>query len=550
MLKWLYGRIKFQTVPIIFLTVFYALSASTSVIVALASKGIIDGAVSGNREKLIRYAVYMALIVVAQISLNLINRNLEERIKGKVEIAFKSNLLRQIMRKDYAKVTSYHSGEMQIRLFNDVKYITDGIVLIIPNVVSMITRLVCALSVMIALDKMFAVVFFVAGILMFLISKTFRGSLKHLHKKVQETDGKTRSFMQEAIESLLVIKAFSSEKKVSDKADELQEINYKAKMKRRTFGILANSAFSFVFQAGYVGALVWGGFKLYSDTISYGTLTAILQLVNQIQAPFTSLSGILPQYYGILASAERIMDVENLPDEERGTEDPYDGHVLYDKMTAIKFEDITFSYGRDTVLENSSMTINKGDFVAIMGISGIGKSTLLKLLLGVFSNYQGSIFVDTPGGKIPADRNTRKLFSYVPQGNMLLSGTIRENITFINETATEEEIRQAIEISCASAFISELPDGLETVIGEKGMGLSEGQIQRLAIARSILSGAPVLLLDEATSALDEETELRFLQNLKALNNVTCVIISHKRAALNICNKHVQILDKKIVTEEK
>ena len=183
-----------------------------------------------------------------------------------------------------------------------------------------------------------------------------------------------------------------------------------------------------------------------------------------------------------------------------------------------------------------------------MGISGIGKSTLLKLLLGVFNLNFGEIYLDTNNGKIPIDKNTRRLFSYVPQGNMLISGTIKDNITFINPDASDAEIEEAIRISCAKQFIDELPLGLETVIGEKGLGLSEGQVQRLAIARSLLADSPILLLDEATSALDEKTEKEFLTNLKALDNVTCIIVSHKKAALDICNKTIQIKNGKIISE--
>ena len=200
------------------------------------------------------------------------------------------------------------------------------------------------------------------------------------------------------------------------------------------------------------------------------------------------------------------------------------------------------------ILDKTSLSIKKGDFVAIMGISGIGKSTLLKLLLGVFSVQGGSISLKLSNKDIPVDKHTRRLFAYVPQGNMLLSGTIRENLTFINESATDEQIEQAINVSCAKEFIDELPQGLETVIGEKGMGLSEGQLQRLAIARSLLSGSPVLLLDEATSALDEATEKKLLTNLKCLKNVTCIIVSHKKAALEICNKYVRIENGKIISE--
>ncbi|MBR7060168.1 MAG: ATP-binding cassette domain-containing protein, partial [Eubacterium sp.] len=305
---------------------------------------------------------------------------------------------------------------------------------------------------------------------------------------------------------------------------------------------------SFVFSLGYVFALAFGAYRLIHG-ISYGTVTAMLQLVNQIQSPFAALSGVMPKYFSLIASAERLMEIDSLPDETSQNDSVIKPLEIYENLKSINFNDISFAYDRDVILDNTSLKINKGDFIAIMGISGIGKSTLLKLLLGVFKVDGGNIELELENEKIEVDNKTRKMFSYVPQGNFLLSGTIKENLTFINTQASDEEIEEAIRISCSDSFINELPDGLETVIGERGIGLSEGQLQRLAIARSLLSKAPVVLLDEATSALDEETEKRFLTNLKTLNNKTCIIVSHKKAALEICNKYVQIIDSKIVVEE-
>ena len=242
------------------------------------------------------------------------------------------------------------------------------------------------------------------------------------------------------------------------------------------------------------------------------------------------------------------MEIANLPDEKENNEEDIDVKSTYDKLESIEFSDITFKYDRDVILDDTSLTVNKGDFIAITGISGIGKSTLLKLLIGVLNVQKGSIVLKLKDGEIAVDKHTRQLFSYVPQGNMLLSGSIRDNLTFIHTDVTDEEIENAIKISCADKFIRELPQGIDTVIGEKGLGLSEGQVQRLAIARSMLSDSPVLLLDEATSALDEETEKEFLMNLKKMKNVTCIIVSHKKAALEICNKHVRIENSKIISE--
>lgn len=548
--KWIYGICKKERFKVYTLILTNVFGAALTIAFANFSKNIINAAtIDKSWEKVIIYALGYLALIMTQTALNLIGRSATERCKGKLEWRLKEYMLKVSMKKDYSSITSYHTGELQNRMFNDVTVISDGFTTILPNLIFFIVKLACAFGYLVVIDKIFALVFFVGGVLVFLCTLTFRGTLKKLHKEVQATEGKTRSFIQEAVTSLLVVKAFSAEEKIAEKADELQAVNYKAKMKRRFFGIAANAGINFVFNLGYVFALAFGAYRLLNG-IDYGTVTAMLQLVNQIQAPFANLSGVLPKYFSVLASAERLMEIEALPDEKADNSEDIDAAATYEKLKTIDFKDISFRYDRDIILDNTSLSINKGDFVAIMGISGIGKSTLLKLLLGVFKVESGKILLTTDDSEIPVDYHTRHLFSYVPQGNFLLSGTILENLKFINENATDEEVNEAVRISCAKQFIDELPDGLNTVIGERGIGLSEGQLQRLAIARSLLSNSPVMLLDEATSALDENTEMEFLTNLKELKNKTCIIVSHKRAALEICNKHIQIIDSKIVMEEK
>lgn len=260
-----------------------------------------------------------------------------------------------------------------------------------------------------------------------------------------------------------------------------------------------------------------------------------------------SLAVIFPKYYSMIASGERLMEIEEIDNETGKHCDNLD--KLYNDMQSICGNNLVFSYGRNAVLKNADFEINKGDFVVVTGISGIGKSTLIKLLLGVYMPQCGEIyFSENNGNKIHVDDGTRQLFSYVPQGNMLFSGTLKDNITFIKDDAKQEEIDRAIKISCSYDFISELPDGINTVIGEGGMGLSEGQIQRIAIARALLTDAKILILDEATSALDEDTERRFLSNLREYeNDITLILISHKKAAFSICDKEMTIKNKKIIT---
>ncbi|MBQ9530881.1 MAG: ABC transporter ATP-binding protein [Eubacterium sp.] len=549
-LKWIYSICRSERFKVYLLVLTNVIHGVLTIVFAGFSKKIIDAAtVDKSFEKVIYYALMFLGVLVFQLCLNLISRSTSERCKAKIEWHLKQYMLKSIMKKDYASVSKYHTGELQNRMFNDVTVISDGFTTILPSVLFFLVRLISAFTYLVIIDKIFAVVFLVGGIAVFLCTQMFRKTLKRLHKDVQATEGKTRSFIQEAVTSLLVVKSFSVEKKIASEADELQSENYKAKMKRRFFGIAANAGISFVFSLGYVFALGFGAYRLMHG-ISYGTVTAMLQLVNQIQSPFAALSGVMPKYFSLVASAERLIEIDSLPDETSENSAIKNPAEVYERLKSINFNDISFSYDRDIILDNTSLNINKGDFIAIMGISGIGKSTLLKLLLGVFKVQDGNIELELDNEKIEVDNKTRRMFSYVPQGNFLLSGTIRDNLTFINDDVTEEEIEEAIRISCSDSFISELPEGIETVIGERGIGLSEGQLQRLAIARSLLSKAPVILLDEATSALDEETEKRFLTNLKMLDEKTCIIVSHKKAALEICNKHVQIVDSKIVVEEK
>lgn len=512
---------------------------------AIFAKLIIDSAQKGDKDRLIHNAIILLLVIVAQISLKLLSKALEVRISGRLEMKYKSKLFESILKKDYLKISQYHSGELMTRLTSDVTVVSQAVTTIMPAIASMLTRLVCAFAVLFALDKWFALLFLIAGLVLFVFTRIFRGSMKKLHKAVQETDGSVRSFMQESIESVLVIKIFNVGKKIMERAERLQKDNLDAKIKKNRWSIFANLGFSAAFSLGYLFGLVWSGVKLCTGSMSFGTLTAIMQLISQVQAPFTSLSGIVPQYYSMIASAERIIEIENLSASKSLNDKNINTEKVYSEMQELRFDNVSFGYGRDSVIENADFTIKKNDFTVISGISGIGKSTLFKLLVGVVPPDSGRIYIKCGDNEYGIDKYMRGLFAYVPQGNMLFSGTIRDNIRFVNSSAGETEIMRAAEISCADKFINELPDGLDTVLLENGHGLSEGQIQRLAIARAVLSDAPILLLDEATSALDEKTEKQVLSNIRELKNKTCVIISHKAAAFEICDTELRIADKKI-----
>lgn len=555
-IKWILRNAKNQRGNIIFLTVLNVLLAGIAVANSYMLRFVINSATGSgffgsSVDERIRgiwvFGVLFASLILGRILMTILSNHLVFKITARLTIDMKTSLYRKILKKKYSQITAYHTGEMLNRLNNDVGTITNAITALIPGVVFVFSKLIGIMVVLFTIDPLFTLLFLCVGLFVFSISLLFKGVLKKYHKLIFETDGKIRSFMQETLSSLLVVKVFRSEEKVVETAEELQEINYKRKSKRNVISLTTHACFNFAFNTAYLFGLFYCGVKIAvgDPFITYGVLSQVLSLVSQISAPINSLTSVIPTYYGAIASAERIIEFEELEDEDCVNDDNFDVETLYSNIASIEFSNIEFNYGRELIFNHTSLSINKGDLVVMTGISGIGKSTLTKLLLGVFPISDGEIYLRLKdGSKITVDRNMRKLFSYVPQGNFLLSGTLRENITFVKSDATEEEIWAAVEFACAD-FIKDLPEGLETKIGEKGLGLSEGQVQRVAIARAILTGAPIILLDEATSALDEATELKLLDNIKKLSDKTCILISHKKAANAVCNKEVRIIDRKI-----
>lgn len=534
--KWIWQTAKPQ-LPLLVLLIFgNALSSVCAVSVALFSKWIVDAAQNGDLDRLFKTGFGLLAIVILQIALRILDNSLSVRISGKLEMACKRRLFSAILQKEYSAVTVYHSGELMTRLTSDITVVTDNATVLLPTATAMVTRLVFAFAVIVSLDVRFALLLLAAGVLLFVFTRAFRSKIKKLHKAVQASDGRLRAFLQESIESLLAVQVFGVQEKVTREADVRQSENFDAKIRRNRWSIAANAGFLAVFSFGTLVTLLWCGWRLAAGAITFGTLTALLQLVNQVQTPLTNLSGLMPKYYSMLSSAERLLEIEDLPDEaQTGAKT-----MPAKEFESARFRGVSFAYGQNEVFTDADFEIRKQDFVVISGISGIGKSTLFKLLLGVLTPDGGEITVTAGGRTYPADKNTRGLFAYVPQGNLLFSGTVRDNIRFIKEDATDEEVLRAAKIACADTFIDELPAGLDTLLGEGGSGLSEGQMQRIAVARAILTDAPVLLLDEATSALDEETEARLLQNIRALENKTCLIISHKKAAYAVCTRELTV----------
>ena len=581
---WLFAQSRAQHGRIVALSALCTVQAAVLVSFALACRSVIDQAVAGNVDGLLASAAILAGVIIAQLVLRLAINSTQERIRARFALELRKSLLDSIFAARFGNVLRFHSGELSNRMFSDVQVVSNGVATIIPSFVSMLMQLVFAIAVLALISPPMVALFAAAALLSFVLARTLRGRLKALHKTVQEKEGAVRVFLQEALEHQLVIRSFGAQPATSARADALQEDHFAAQMRRRGYSIVANASFSFFFNALYAVALTWCAFELLHGTMSYGTLMAVLQLVARIQAPVSSLSGMLPQLYQTLASAERLMEVAELPHSEGCL--PVTAEEFYQRLSGVRMRDLAFSYDDDEAegaavsaggveapsgeepvsLTCADVFVPKGSFVVVEGPSGSGKSTLFKLLLGAYDAdgfaYElaedaaldapaGVVATGAPLADVPAGATTAVsayaasqvppgVFAYVPQDNFLFAGSIRENVAFATPDATDDWVKRACEAACAWDFVEELPLGLDTTIGEHGQGLSQGQLQRLAIARAVCSGAPIMVLDEVTSALDDATEAAVLANIASLSGKTIFVAAHRAKAREFATMRLHV----------
>ena len=537
-LIWILRQVRRRIPAILALTLAQVGQALFSVFFALGTRGVIDSAIGGQPRMFWLACLKQCAIIGVILLCQLLTRHLRERLSADLEKDWKRRLLHGLLHGDYAAVSQYHSAELLNRLNNDVARVNTGVLSIFPNAAAMVTKLIAAVGVLGVLDGRFTLVIAAIGIVVLLATALMRRRLKDLNKQVSTHDGRVSAFLQEAMEKLLMVQAMGVSREMENRADILLEDRYRIQRKKKNISLLANTCISVMYYGAGFLALCWCAWQLLNGRMSFGSLTAVTQLVNQLQAPFVNLSGVMPQYISMIASGERLMELESIQGQPEPME--ADRDTVYASMECLRAEQLSFSYDRERILENAEFSLPKGAFAVITGPSGIGKSTLLKLVLGVFRPESGGLYLQNREEKLRLDRSTRQLFAYVPQGNLLLSGTLRENLTIVKPQATEEEIRQAVYVSCMEEYLPQLPMGLDTMLGESGAGLSEGQAQRLAIGRAVLGGAPILLLDECTSALDALTEQKVLQRLRALPNRTCIAVTHREAAMALCDWRLQV----------
>lgn len=537
-LRWIYNRSKRYIPSVLVISLLAAFISVLFVGLALVSKTVLEIATGDQSGNLLNYGVLLSIFVILQVVCSGVESYLKARASGKFIIGLRKYLFEQIGLKKYSEISKHHSGDLLNRITGDVEVIQSFVVGTIPSAVSMVTKIIGCVAALIWLEPKVAILVLLVGILVPAFGRLLSKRFRLLHKEVQRSEGLSRSFMQECFMNLSVMKTFKSTKAITDRLDDYMAQNYRFKIKRSVVSIGIHLGLYSLFTIGYYAVLVWGAMQIANPEVAFtfGTLTAFMQLISQLRMPLQNVSGLIPQYYSCIASAERLMEIEVIDNEKAALSyeqlEKCDNEFKY-----ILGDKVCFSYGDDNVLNNCSFKIDRGSMTAIMGESGTGKSTLFKLLLSLYQADSGSI---TFNGDTAVDASVRGMFAYVPQGNMIISGSIRENIAMCNPDISEEEIIKACKIAEIYDYIEALPNGLDTILSEKGSGLSEGQLQRIAIARAIVAQSPILLLDEATSALDKPTEAKVLKNIKDMADKTVILVTHRTSNLNLCDNIINL----------
>lgn len=542
-MKWIIKLAGRHLWSVLLLCIFTIALTLAGVVQALALRNFLDFAAAGSRAGFLRwFGVFFGLIffqLVGGAVKNLLQQSVSSKMYKKAQLRY----LDTVLTRQYGALHGKQSGELIQLITSDTSVVISTIISLPMEACSLLTQLIGAALCLTFLQGKLAVILLGCFVLMAAVGLPLRKFVRKYHKQLMKANGEVLNVHQEALGNLLIIRAFQASSGVIQRARVRLDEYRRVMMKKAYITQAIHSGSSTAINAAYIIGMLWCGFGIINGSVSFGTFTAVWQLIGQITGPAMQFSGLLPQYYTMTASMERLQELENMDAEE--IDPSVDWNVLARDFSAITCKNLTFSYDntdQNRILRDLSFTINNGDFIAITGESGIGKSTFLKLLLGIYRAPEKNIRVAAANGtEAVLDAGVRNMITYVPQGNFLMSGTIREAVHFWQfDSIDEERLVEACRIAEAHSFIEAMELGYNTPLGERGAGLSEGQIQRLAIARAIYSGKPVLLLDEATSALDEQTEAKVLENLRTLQNRTVIIVTHRKAALDICSRIVEM----------
>ena len=536
LLKWLWNAWRGNQLQAVLNASIGLLSVGVSLGHVWAMKRAIDVA-SGTVEGNLYWAVgVMAVLILLDFALNIAGTWVRNILGIKAQNRMQQRMLDRLLRAEWKGRNHHHSADILNRLEFDVNNVVNFLTETIPSTLSVLAMFIGAFLYLFSMDKVLAVI--VIGIFpMFLaVSKIYVGQMRHLTRQVRDSDSKVQSVLQETIQHRMLIKTLESDSAMVERLGNTQsELRHRV-VRRTKFSVFSNMVVNFGFAFGYLVAFLWAAIRMSAHTLSFGGMTAFLQLVNRIQGPARNLTKLVPAFVSVFTAAERLMELEEDPLEEQGT-------PIYIKTPCgIRLQNVGYAYedgGGDKVIDGLSFDFKPGSCTAILGETGAGKTTLVRMSLALVQPQDGKIEIYHGSTHQALSPLHRCNFVYVPQGNTLMSGTIRENLRLGKLDATDEEMPEALHTSCAD-FVNDLPDGLNTICSEQGGGLSEGQAQRIAIARSLLRDRSVMLFDEATSALDPDTERQLLNNILSAHDKTIIFITHRPAVIDYCDQTLKL----------
>lgn len=551
--RWLWRALKGNRLQAVLNAGIGLLGVALSLASVWAMQQAIDTA-SGARQGSIYWAVgLMATLILGEFAIGISRVWIKNILGIKAQNRMQQQLLARLLRSEWRGREAMHSGDIINRLEQDVKQVVTFLTETLPSVLSTLAMFGGAFFYLLQMDTWLALI--TVGILplFLLVSRFYVLYMRRFTRRVRDCDSEVQSLLTETMQHRMLIKTMEADGQMLSRLDRLQT-TLRAWVKRRTFFSVASNFFlNAGFSLGYLIAFLWGALRMSNGTLSFGGMTAFLQLVYRIQGPARELTHLVPSFVSVFTATERLMELEETPEEQQGEA------VMLQGPCGIRFDHVTFNYGapgQQPTISNASYEFTPGSCTAVMGETGAGKTTLIRLLLALVKPQQGEILLYSgegqevrgeksgEGKEVRGEASTltplhRCNFIYVPQGNTLLSGTLRDNLLLGRADATDEEMHAALRTACAD-FALELPDGLDTHFSELGGGLSEGQAQRISIARSLLRRGSILLLDEATSALDTETERQVLENILCDRTRTVIFVTHRPAVVDYCSQVIRI----------
>ncbi len=507
-------------------------------VVWLSKRLIDDVAMTGTMGEMAMQALLIAAAVVAGVSIRQLNQYLANKAFIKKVAELRLAIFSQLFNRRLFEANDIHSGDVTSRMAKDIDAVSETLAVQLPQVVVMTIQLVGAFLLMRWFDSRLAWALILITPLAIIIGKYISHRLKRITLSIREDESRIMARIQESVELNVVLRALQGERWMQDRVEELQDRQTANYIRRSRFMVFSRFALGCTFGLGYMLAFVWGAYGLRTGAITFGVMTSFLQLVGQIQQPILSLLGAFPSIIYSTASIDRLKEMEHGEEKQ-----PCDGEDITTRtLLGIRMDNVTFRYakGDREVMSNFSHDFRPGTKTAILGTTGAGKTTLFRLILNFIQPDSGEVTFYGNGFNHAADKSMRKNVVFVPQGNTLISGTIRNNLLMAKPDASDEELHTALHTSCAD-FVFDLPQGIDTVLSEHGGGLSEGQAQRIAIARGLLRPGAVFLLDEISSALDEDTERELFSRLFAARpSTTILLITHRKKVAALCDERLEI----------